>query len=81
MNADPDLQDSKGWSALMFSVKELHEIIVDELINKGANVNQKNENDESSLIIISKLKKPEVQDEQWEKKFMKVANTLLFASD
>ncbi|KAI1079396.1 ankyrin repeat-containing domain protein [Whalleya microplaca] len=53
---DPDVEDGSGWTPLMIaaSVKD-GEAIVDLLLSRGADVNQKNHNGQNNLEVARKL--------------------------
>ncbi|GAW18735.1 hypothetical protein ANO14919_082170 [Xylariales sp. No.14919] len=58
---DPDVEDDSGWTPLMIaaSVKD-GEAIVDVLLQRGADVNQKNSNGQTALHFVSSKNNLEV---------------------
>ncbi|KAJ8120356.1 hypothetical protein O1611_g10386 [Lasiodiplodia mahajangana] len=60
-NFDPDVEDDSGWTPLMIaaSVKD-GDAIVDVLLQRGADVNQKNQNGQTALHFVASKNNLEV---------------------
>jgi TonB family protein len=56
---DVDYRDAHGWSALMYALKGGHDDIVKILVDAGANVRLKNNDEESALHIAAKYGRSE----------------------
>jgi ankyrin repeat protein len=50
-----DTKDAKGWTTLMYAVKQLQVDLCQKLLEEGANINLKNNKGQTALIILMSL--------------------------
>lgn len=56
-SVDVNYQDKNGWSALMYAVRGGHDKSVNWILERGANPDLRNDDEESTLIVATKYRR------------------------